>query len=94
MPSLRDTIRSRVIWTSGIMDMDGNPLIPDDDDLVLGQFEVAVAGVTLSDAVDLATPGPTPMEVSGYLDFQTNPYAVSLYRIQLDPGHFSHWAWR
>ena len=44
--------------------------------------------MTLSDAVDLPTPGPTPMEVPGDLDFQTNPYEVSLYRIQLDPGHF------
>ena len=47
-----------------------------------------VAGVTLGDAVDLATPGSTPMEVSGPLDFQATPYAVSLYRIHLDQGHF------
>ena len=28
--------------TSGIIDMEGNPLIAEEDDLVLGQFQVAV----------------------------------------------------
>ena len=45
-------------------------------------------GSRLADAVDLANPGSTPMEVPGSLDFQTASQAVSLYRIQLDPGHF------
>ena len=78
----------RVSGMSGISDIDGNPLIPDGNDLILGQFEVAVPGVTLMNAVDLGKLGPTPIEVPGALDFQTASHGVSLYRIHLDPGHF------
>jgi hypothetical protein len=77
------------VWlfgNSGITDIDGNLLVPDGNTLILGDFDVMIAGVTLSDAVDLPTPGPTPIDVSGTLDFQADPYAVSLYRIQLEPG--------
>src|SRR5262249_50219728 len=77
-----------VFGSSGITDTDGDLLVPDGNTLVLGDFDVAVAGVTLGDAVDVATPGPTPIDVRGSLDFQSNPYAVALYRIQLAPGHF------
>ena len=73
---------------SGISDSDGNPLIPDGNDLILGQFEVAVPGVTLMNAVDLGKLGLAPIEVPGALDFQTASHGVSLYRIHLDPGHF------
>jgi hypothetical protein len=45
-------------------------------------------GVTLADAVDLPTPCLSPIAVTGVLDFQADPYAVSLYRIRLDQGHF------
>ena len=78
----------RVSGMSGISDIDGNPLIPDGNDLILGQFEVAVPGVTLMNAVDLGKLGPTPIEVPEALDFQTAPHGVSLYRIQLESGHF------
>src|SRR5262249_18320032 len=74
----------RVSGMSGISDIDGNPLIPDGNDLVLGQFEVVVPRVTLSDAAELGTAGPTPIEVTGALDFQTPIHGVSLYRIQLN----------
>jgi hypothetical protein len=77
-----------ILGSSGITDIDGNLLIPDGNPLVLGAFDVIAAGVTLGDAADLPTPGPTPITVTGTLDFQTNPYAVALYRIQLDQGHF------
>src|SRR4051794_22899038 len=75
-----------VLGTSSIMDIDGNYLTDGINNIVVDQFDVAVPGVTLSDAIDLGNPGPTPIETSPTtLDFQTNPYAVSLYRIHLDP---------
>ena len=77
-----------VFGTSGITDIDGDLLVPDGNNLILGGFDVTAAGVTLADATDLPTPGPTIIDVPGTLDFQTDPYAVSLYRIQLDPGQF------
>jgi hypothetical protein len=76
-----------ILGTSDIMDLDGNYLTDGTTNLVVGQFDVAVPGVGLADAVDLANPGSTPEEVAGALDFQTPSQAVSLYRIQLDPGH-------
>jgi hypothetical protein len=77
-----------VFGSSDITDVDGNRLVPDGNNLVLGDFEVEQAGVALDDAIDLGTPGTTPIAVPGTLDFQANPYAVSLYRVHLDPGHF------
>lgn len=79
-----------IVGSSQILDIDGNYLITDPnlDNLLLGQFDVAGRGVTLGNAYPLGKLGSTPMEVRGSLDFQTNPYAVDLYRIQLDPGHF------
>ena len=77
-----------ILGRSSIMDVDGNYLTDGLNDLVVGQFDVAVPGVTLDDAVDLGKPGPTPMEVPGTLDFQAASRGVSLYRIHLDPGHF------
>jgi hypothetical protein len=77
-----------ILGRSAITDLDGNCLTNGSTNLVVGQFDVAVAGVRLADAVDLANPGSTPEEVPGTLDFQTPSQAVSLYRIQLDPGHF------
>ena len=77
-----------ILGRSSIMDVDGNYLTDGVNDLVVGQFDVAVPGVTLDDAVDLGKPGPTPMEVPGTLDFQAASRGVSLYRIHLDPGHF------
>ena len=79
------------VWipgSSAITDLAGNYLTDGRTNLVGGQFDVAVPGVRLADAVDLANPGSTPVEVHGALDFQTSSRAVSLYRIQLDPGHF------
>jgi hypothetical protein len=79
------------VWlfgSSGITVIAGDSIVPDGNTLILGDFDVTGTGVTLADAVDLATPGRTPIEVPGTLDFETNPYAVSLYRIQLDQGHF------
>ncbi len=77
-----------ILGSSGITDIDGNFLVPDGNPEVLGDFDVADTGATLADAADLPTPGPTPIAVTGTLDFQSDPYAVSLYRIQLDQGHF------
>jgi Bacterial Ig-like domain len=77
-----------IVGTSSITDLDGNYLTDGTTNLVVGQFDVAVPGVGLADAVDLANPGSTPEQVAGALDFQTPSQAVSLYRIQLDPGHF------
>ena len=65
------------------------------DDLVLGQFDVAVAGVTLDDAVDLGTLGPAPMEVSGALDFQAALLAASpCIGSASIPAISGGWAWR
>jgi hypothetical protein len=80
------------VWIFGsteITDITGDPLVSDGDNLILGAFDVAVAGVRLVDAIDLGTLGPAPIEVPGTLDFQSNPYAVSLYRVHVGPGH--HW---
>ena len=78
-----------VFGTSSIMDIDGNYLTDGVNNLVVDQFDVAVRGVILDDAIDLGTPGPAPIETPATtLDFQSNPYAVSLYRIHLDAGHF------
>src|SRR5271157_5920289 len=77
-----------ILGSSAITDLDGNYLTDGTTNLVVGQFDVAAPGVRLADAVDLANPGSTPEEVAGALDFQTPSQAVSLYRIQLDPGHF------
>jgi hypothetical protein len=77
-----------VFGTTGITGIDGRNLAPDGNNLILGDFDVKIAGVTLGDALDLGAAGSIPIDVPGYLDFQANPYAVNLYRIQLDPGHF------
>ncbi len=77
-----------IVGSSAITDLDGNYLTDGFTNLVVGQFTVAAPGVRLADAADLANPGSTPEEVAGALDFQTPSQAVSLYRIQLDPGHF------
>ena len=77
-----------VFGTSSIMDIDGNYLTDGINNIMVDQFDVAVPGVTLDDAMDLGTAGPDPQQVAGSLDFQSNPYAVSLYRIHLDAGHF------
>jgi len=77
-----------ILGRSAITDLDGNYLTNGSTNLVVGQFDVAAPGVRLADAVNLANPGSTPEEVAGTLDFQTPSQAVSLYRIQLDPGHF------
>ncbi len=77
-----------ILGTSAITDLNGNYLTDGTTNLVLGQFDVAVPGVSLADAVDLAEPDSTPEQVAGALDFQTPSQAVALYRIQLDPGHF------
>ena len=78
----------QIIGSSAIMDLDGNYLTNGKTNLVVGQFDVATPGVRLADAVDLANPGSTPEVVPGSLDFQNASQAVSLYRIQLAPGHF------
>ncbi len=49
-----------IFGTSGITDLDGNLLVPDGNNLILGMFDVSVAGVTLAEAVDLPTPGTSP----------------------------------
>ena len=77
-----------IVGSSAITDLDGNYLTNGFTNLVVGQFDVAIPGVSLADAVDLANPGSTPEEVAGALDFQTPSQSVSLYRIQLEPGHF------
>jgi len=77
-----------IVGTSAIQDLDGNYLTDGSTNLVVGQFDVAVPGITLADAVDLANPGSTPELVQGALDFQIPMQSVALYRIQLDPGHF------
>src|SRR5271157_3651364 len=77
-----------IIGSSAITDLDGNYLTNGYTNLVVGQFDVATPGVRLADAVDLANPGSTPEVVPGSLDFQNASQAVSLYRIQLAPGHF------
>ncbi len=77
-----------VVGTSSIMDIDGNYLTDGVNNLMVDQFDVAVPRVTLGDAVDLGTAGPSVQDVTGSLDFESNPYAVSLYQIRLDPGHF------
>src|SRR5271157_1324723 len=78
----------QILGRSAITDLDGNYLTNGSTNLVVGQFDVAVPGVRLADAVALANPGSTPEVVPGSLNFQTPSQAVSLYRIQLDPGHF------
>ena len=77
-----------IVGTSSIMDIDGNYLTDGLNNIMVDQFDVAVPRVSLDDAVDLGTADPTPQQVTGSLDFQANPYAVSLYQIHLDPGHF------
>ena len=77
-----------LLGTSGIMDLDGNYLTDGSTNLVVGEFDVAVAGVTLGDTVDLGEPGSTSLDIHGALDFQAGSPGVSLYRIHLDPGHF------
>lgn len=83
-----------IVGSSAITDLDGNYLTNGFTNLVVGQFDVAIPGVSLADAVDLANPGSTPEEVAGALDFQTPSQSVSLYRIQLEPGHFCASAWK
>ncbi len=77
-----------VFGDSGIMDPDGNYLTPDYEPLELGGFEVVQPGVRLSGATDLGTVAGDPIVVPGTLDFLTDQFAISLYRIELDPGHF------
>jgi len=73
---------------SGIMDPDGVSPSPDGEPLELGGFELLRPGVTLSQATDLGPIAGEPRVIPGTLDFSTDPFAVSLYRIDLDPGHF------
>jgi hypothetical protein len=74
--------------STGLTDVDGTSLIGDGNPLLVGDFSITVAGVTLADALGLATPGPQVTSVSGNLDFVANPYDVALYRIALPAGHF------
>jgi hypothetical protein len=62
-----------VFGTTGITGIDGSNLAPDGNNLILGDFDVKIAGVTLGDALDLGAPGSIPIVVPGYLDFQANP---------------------
>jgi hypothetical protein len=77
-----------ILGDSGILDLDGNYLTDGVTNLIVGQFDVAVTGISLNNAVELANPRSTPLEIPGFLDFQADPTAVSLYRIDLEPGHF------
>ena len=66
----------------------GTTLTDGVNDLVVGQFEVAVPGVTLTTRSISAKPDPPRWKSPATLDFQAASQGVSLYRIHLDPGHF------
>jgi hypothetical protein len=80
------------VWIDGsssIADVDGTFLINDGMPIDLGGFDIVIpTGVTLDDAIDLETPFGEPRAFEGMLDFQADPFAVRLYRIELPPGAF------
>jgi hypothetical protein len=69
----------------GLAGLDGSMVNdPNGTDIPLGDFTIENKGVTLADAKNLGTPPATAQTVaSGNLDFQTNPFAVDLYKFTL-----------
>ena len=79
--------RLRLLGGNRLQGLDGSPLAGDGSDRNLSEFRVGMAGVGLSDAVDLGSPTSKETIRPGSLDLAADPHAVDLYKVTLPAGH-------
>lgn len=68
---------------TGVMGLEGGFYFGDGTDVPLSEFTIEQVGATLDAAIPVGPITSQPTTISGALDFNANPQAVDLYRIDL-----------